>query len=237
MIRQIILSISLIMTSVCFAFVADAFKPVEAREAVTPTKAQKIPQAEFAKLAKHTLIVPLAEGNARAVGGELKPETSLPLKITALPKNIISIIPAAQRVCQLVGLMVETDNRIETREWLVMSEKKCLTKLPNGWRFFWVVQQGVDGKTRLLLSDKADSIKLNEWTTETKADSPTQRAISVIRAGRTCANCGSIHCEGSWVNKRGAYQRPSQFLVEHTVYDPMSGLEQSLDVSAKCPLD
>ncbi|HPY42701.1 MAG TPA: hypothetical protein PLM98_19400, partial [Thiolinea sp.] len=37
--------------------------------------------AEFEKLANHTLMISLGRGDARAVGGTLKPEESLPLAL------------------------------------------------------------------------------------------------------------------------------------------------------------
>ncbi len=195
----------------------------------------KLGQADFDKLANHTVSVSLEQGDARAFGGELPPDGVLPLVIQALPESVAAVVP--KQLCPLVGLAVETDNLLETREWLAMQDKSCPPIAPHGWRLLWVVQQGTDGVTRVLFSDKAHSVKLMEWTQAAKADSPLQRPISVTRAGRTCPTCGSTSCEGFWVNKAGAYQRPAQFLVERTHYDPMAGgLDQSV-TGGKCPLD
>lgn len=205
-------------------------------EAIKPAgENTKLGQEDFDKLANHTVRVSLERGDARAFGGKLPPDRDLPLAIQALPESVAAVVP--KQSCPLAGLAVETDNRPETREWLAIQDKSCPPISPHGWRLFWVVQRGTDGVTRVLFSDKAHSVKLMEWTQSAKADSPLQRPVSVTRAGRTCPTCGSTSCEGFWVNKTGAYQRPSQFLVERTRYDAMAGgLEQSV-TGGSCPLD
>lgn len=196
-----------------------------------------VERADFGKLANHTLLVSMERSDVRAIGGNLPPESVLPLTVGALPNIVTTAIPTQKQSCRLVGLAVETDNRQETQEWLAMQDKSCSPTSPHGWRDFWMLQQDVDGTVRVLLSDKAHSVKLMEWTKEAKTDSPRQRPISVTRAGRTCPTCGSTNCEGVWQNKTGSYQRPSQFLVERTHYDSMSGLDQSLTTEGSCPLD
>lgn len=196
-----------------------------------------VERADFGKLANHTLLVSMERSDARAIGGNLPPESVLPLTVGVLPNIVTTAIPAQQQSCRLAGLAVETDNRQETKEWLAMQDKSCPPTSPHGWRDFWILQQDVDGTVRVLLSDKAHSVKLMEWTQEARVDSPLQRSISATRAGRTCPTCGSVSCEGFWVDKTGAYQRPSQFLVERTHYDSMNGLDQSLAAEGRCPLD
>ncbi|MFZ1389795.1 MAG: hypothetical protein WBP46_18740 [Thiolinea sp.] len=206
---------------------------IQSEPTANPASSQLNP-AEFEKLANHTLMISLGRGDARAVGGKLKPEEALPLALGTPPKHILAVVP--QQNCALVGLVVETDNQVETREWLVMQDKGC-TPPTGGWYSFWLVQQGQTGQARLLMSDQAGAVKMMEWTTAAKADSSMQRPVSVSRSGRTCPNCGSTNCEGFWTNPAGSYQRPREFLVENTRYDAMSGLDQSLDAAAKCPLD
>ncbi|HRJ54586.1 MAG TPA: hypothetical protein PLE99_17625 [Candidatus Thiothrix moscowensis] len=212
---------------------ADDVKPVGGGGRTTTVA--NLNQADFDRLANHTLLVSLERGDARAVGGSLQPEAVLPLTVGALLNVATAVIP--KQSCPLVGLVVETDNNPETREWLAMQDKTCPPVSSHGWHLFWVVQQGKDGITRVLFSDKAHSVKLMEWTKSAKVDSPLQRPVSVTRAGRTCPTCGSTSCEGFWVDKAGAYQRPAQFLVESTRYDPMAGgLDQSV-TGGGCPLD
>ena len=195
----------------------------------------KLGQADFDKLANHTVLVSLERGDARAFGGKLPPDRDLPLAIQALPESVAAVVP--KQSCPLAGLAVETDNRPETREWLAMQDKTCPPVSSHGWHLFWVVQQDIGGTARILFSDKAHSVKLMEWTQSAKADSPLQRPISVTRAGHTCPTCGSTSCEGFWVDRTGAYQRTAQFLVESTRYDAMAGgLDQSV-TGGRCPLD
>lgn len=196
-----------------------------------------VERTDFAKLANHTLLVSMEQSDARAIGGNLAPESVLPLTVGALPNIVTTAIPTQQPSCRLVGLAVETDNRQETQEWLAMQDKSCPLIAPHGWRLFWVVQQGTNGVARVLFSDKAHFLKLMEWTAAAKTDSPLQRPISVTRAGRTCPTCGSVSCEGFWVDTAGGYQRPTHFLVEGTHYDPIvGGIDQSV-TGGRCPLD
>lgn len=211
-------------------------KPINTSVNVT-NATKEITTADFDKLSKYTVSVALNRSEAFAIGGDLKPEASLPLMLQALPKAVTQVVPVQKPPCTLLGLPIETDNRIETREWLVIQNKSCPIASPKGWRLFWVVQQSANGSPRILLTDKADEVKVLEWNASAKADSPTQRPLTISRSGRTCANCGSTNCQGTWLNKTGGYQRPSQFLVERTRYDSMSGLEQSMNVLDKCPLD